>query len=280
MPSACARFSACAIWLATWSARPSSSRALCASASRRLLPFDELEREEERAVVELAEVGGGGDVGVIDVRGGHRFALEARHDLGEMAHLLVKHLHREPLSHVRVLGLVDRAHAPLAEQTLDTVTPADGLPDERRRAARTLTRCAAFPSARSPIDAFYRSRSRRARRPLVRGRGVGFRGVDRLLHQVYLARAVPRGILRGECAQRRSGIPEAIARIFFATWRGFERVPKGPQARIRPGNHRCRMGHLAAESPELPVAVPAAVPHRGFKDRSRYLTVSPIAGSS
>ena len=45
------------------------------------LALDVLEHEEERAVLELAEVGGGRDVRVLDVRRGHRLALEARDDL-------------------------------------------------------------------------------------------------------------------------------------------------------------------------------------------------------
>ena len=49
--------------------------------------LDELEHEEERAVLELAEVGGGDDVRVVDVRRRHRLALEARDDLGQARHL-------------------------------------------------------------------------------------------------------------------------------------------------------------------------------------------------
>ena len=95
-----------------WSARPSSRRPSAIDLAQRV-PLDVLEDEEERAVLEHAEVGRGGDVRVVDVRGGQRLALEARDDLGQAAHLRVKHLHREALAHVGVLGLVDRAHAPL-----------------------------------------------------------------------------------------------------------------------------------------------------------------------
>ena len=56
--------------------------------------LDELEDQEERTVLELSEVGGRGDVRVIDVGRGHGLALEARDDLGHPAHLGVEHLHR------------------------------------------------------------------------------------------------------------------------------------------------------------------------------------------
>ena len=43
-----------------------------------LLALDILEHEEEAALIEAPVVVGGGDVGVVKVRGGHRFALKAR----------------------------------------------------------------------------------------------------------------------------------------------------------------------------------------------------------
>ena len=112
------------------------------------VPFDELENEEERAVLELAEVGGGGDVRMVDVRGGHRLALEAGDHLRQAAHLGVKDLHREALAHVGVLRLVDGAHSPFAEQAIDPVATRQDRSDERLRAARARRRLLLFPGRR------------------------------------------------------------------------------------------------------------------------------------
>jgi hypothetical protein len=70
---------------------------------------------------------------MIDVRRCHRFALEARDDLGQAAHLRVEHLDREPLVHVRVLALVDRAHSAFADEAHHFVALAEHRPDERAR---------------------------------------------------------------------------------------------------------------------------------------------------
>ncbi len=121
--------------------------------------LDELEHQEERTVLELSEVRGRRDVRVIDVGGGHRLALEARHDFGHAAHLRVEHLHREALAHVGVLGLVDRTHPAFADQALDEVTPAERHPDEGLRPAR--------PEARSVNLAVSGGQD-----PFRRGRGV------------------------------------------------------------------------------------------------------------
>ena len=98
------------------------------------LALDELEREEERAVLELAEVGRGDDVRVIDVRRCHRLTLEAGDDLRLARHLGVEHLDRHALAHERVLGLVHRAHAAFTEEALDPVALADHGADQRLRA--------------------------------------------------------------------------------------------------------------------------------------------------
>ena len=97
------------------------------------LALHELEREEERAVLELAEVRRRDDVRMIDVRRCHRFPLEARDDLRLAGHLRVEHLDRHALAHERVLGLVHRAHAALTEEALDLVAIADRAADERLR---------------------------------------------------------------------------------------------------------------------------------------------------
>ena len=88
-------------------------------------PRDVLEDEEERAVAQAAEVGGRGDVGVLDVPGGDGLALEAREDLGALREVGVEHLERDALAHVHVLREVHRAHAALAQQVLDAVTLRD-----------------------------------------------------------------------------------------------------------------------------------------------------------
>ena len=80
MPSACARASAAAICRVMWSARRDGEPAVGDDLAE-ARSLDELEHEEERAVLELAEVGRGRDVRMIDVRGRHRLALEARDDL-------------------------------------------------------------------------------------------------------------------------------------------------------------------------------------------------------
>ena len=108
---------------------PERERARRPSVVAQALAFDVLEHEEERAVLELAEVGRGGDVRVLDVRGGHRLALEARDDLGHARHLGVEHLDRDALAHERVLGRVDRAHAALAEERVDAVAIREDHPD-------------------------------------------------------------------------------------------------------------------------------------------------------
>ena len=119
------------------------------------VPLDELEDEEERAVLELPEVRRRGHVGVVDVRRGHRFALEAGHHFRLAAHLGVKHLHREPLPHVGVLGFVHRAHTPLAEQAIDSVATAQHRADERRsarRGAETAFCCSALTPRAPPSE--------------------------------------------------------------------------------------------------------------------------------
>src|SRR5205085_2982136 len=77
--------------------------------------LDVLEDEEAGPVLELAEVGRARDVGVLDVRGGHRLALEARDDLRLTRHLAMEHLERKSLAHMRVLDAVDGTHSALAE---------------------------------------------------------------------------------------------------------------------------------------------------------------------
>jgi hypothetical protein len=132
-----------------------------AMASRKLLPFDVLEDQEERAVIEISEVGRRSDVGVLDVGGGHGLALEPGDDFGQAAHLRVKDLEGEALVHVGMLGQVDRTHATLADDALDPIAATQNDADERSRTARAgVTTLAepfalAFPAAWSlaaPID--------------------------------------------------------------------------------------------------------------------------------
>ncbi len=86
---------------------------------------DELEHQEHRAVGQLAEVGGARDVRVLDIAGGHRFALEARHHLGHTGQLAAQHLHGEPLAHQHVLGGIHLAHAALTNERVDAVTVSE-----------------------------------------------------------------------------------------------------------------------------------------------------------
>jgi hypothetical protein len=84
-----------------------------------------LEHQVVRAVVELAEVARGGDVGVLDATGGDRLALEASHDLFFVEELAVEHLQRHRLPHVHVFGAIDGAHPALAEQAEDAIALRD-----------------------------------------------------------------------------------------------------------------------------------------------------------
>ncbi len=85
----------------------------------------ELEDEEERAVGELAEVGRGSNVRVVDGAREDRLTLEPRHHLRLPEQLAVKHLQREELAHVRVLDAVDDPHAALAESFHDPIAICD-----------------------------------------------------------------------------------------------------------------------------------------------------------
>ena len=99
-----------------------------------VLALHEFEHQENRAVGELAEVGRGGDVGVLDVRRRHRLALEPRDDLGHRGELAVQDLDREPLAHEHVLGGVDPTHATFAQQRVDAIAV-------REHGADALIRC-------------------------------------------------------------------------------------------------------------------------------------------
>ena len=72
---------------------------------------------------------------MLDVRGGHGLSLEACDHLGEPTHLGMEDFDGHALVHVRVLGLIDRAHAALADQPFDEVAPTEHGSDERLGAA-------------------------------------------------------------------------------------------------------------------------------------------------
>jgi hypothetical protein len=96
----------------------------------KILPFDVLEDEEERAVRELAEIGRRRDVRVLDVRGGHRFAFESRDHLRHPRHLLVQDLDGHALVHEQMLGAIHRTHPAQAKHLVDAITLREHLADE------------------------------------------------------------------------------------------------------------------------------------------------------
>ncbi len=69
------------------------------------------------------------DVGVIQCRGGLRFALETAQCLGILRYLVGKELQGNETVELDVLGLVDHSHAAAAEFLQDAVM-RDGLSDE------------------------------------------------------------------------------------------------------------------------------------------------------
>ena len=135
---------------------------------------DELLHDEVgAAVVEQAEVVDLADVGVADRAGGARLLLEALHGDALLRLRRVEDLDRDEPAEAEVLGLVDRAHAALAEDALDDVAVADGPADEvglevARRLERAASRAAdgALAPARARRCGSSRGRSRAARASL------------------------------------------------------------------------------------------------------------------
>ena len=119
-------------------------------------PRDELHGEEERAVVERAEVDDADDVRVREEARRVRLALEALRDLGDAPETGEQRLHREVLAGGEVRRLVDRAHPASADAADEPVASGDHRADARvggfghlRSAARSLMTERPAPRSRS-----------------------------------------------------------------------------------------------------------------------------------
>jgi len=80
----------------------------------------------------LANVVNGADVGMIQRRGGLRFAPETAQGLRVFGYFVRQKLERNKAIQSRVLGLVHNAHA-AATELLDNAVVGDGLPNHERR---------------------------------------------------------------------------------------------------------------------------------------------------
>jgi hypothetical protein len=98
-----------------------------------LLALDILEHEEEAALIEAPVVVGGGDVGVVKVRGGHRFALKARQHRRVAHHIGAQDLERHPLADAGVIDEVDCSHAALTQEPLYFIATRHRGADQRGR---------------------------------------------------------------------------------------------------------------------------------------------------
>ncbi len=106
-------------------------RALGPQGAPQVLPLQELHRDVDQAVAGLPEVRDVDDVLVADARGALRLLQEARDQLGTAAQIGEEDLQRDALADDRMLGLVHRAHAPLAHLADDPVAIGDDRPDQR-----------------------------------------------------------------------------------------------------------------------------------------------------
>jgi hypothetical protein len=105
-------------------------RALAQQALGERLALEELHHHERPAVAGGAEVGDVDDVLVADRGGEPRLLLEPRDDLILARVLVEQDLDRDALADQRVGGLVDRAHAALADLARDVVAAEQGLADQ------------------------------------------------------------------------------------------------------------------------------------------------------
>jgi hypothetical protein len=96
---------------------------------RQALPLEEFHHEVRGAVRCHAHVVDVDDPAMADGRRGLRLAEEALDDLLVADDLGVEKLHRAPAVDEDVLGLVDRAHPPFAEQPGQAVPALENLPD-------------------------------------------------------------------------------------------------------------------------------------------------------
>ena len=92
---------------------------------------EELHDDERAAVVGGAEVGDVDDVLVADRAREPRLLQQARDEVALRDELLQQHLHRDALADDGVLGLVDRAHAALADAAHDLVAVRQDGADQR-----------------------------------------------------------------------------------------------------------------------------------------------------
>nr|WP_293258139.1 hypothetical protein [Nannocystis sp.] len=104
--------------------------ALALQQGREVLAFEVLHRQEGEALLRVAEVGDVDDVLVVQHRRGAGLLEEAGDDLGAVAVLGGEHLHGELAADRDVLGLVDRAHAALADQLEQAIAIGEDVADE------------------------------------------------------------------------------------------------------------------------------------------------------
>ena len=97
--------------------------------------LDELHDVIRHAVL-LADAEDRDDVGVVQLGGGLRLALEPPLGLGVEQHVLGQHLERDVTAQRHLLGLVDDAHAPLADLAEDAKIAE--LPQRGSRRCRRL----------------------------------------------------------------------------------------------------------------------------------------------
>ena len=98
------------------------------------LPLVEGHGDEQRAVLGLADLVDGADVGVVDLRGGPRLAQEPPLLLLGGAALAGEELQGHQAVELQVAGLVDHAHAAAAEALQDLVV-RDGAADHEAASA-------------------------------------------------------------------------------------------------------------------------------------------------
>ena len=96
-----------------------------------VLPLEELLDDEGGPVLGLADVEDVNHVRVADDVGGARLAEEAHDHLGALAVLFAQQLDRHVPAEPGVLGTVDFAHAPRAEQRVEPVLAGEDLPRAR-----------------------------------------------------------------------------------------------------------------------------------------------------
>ena len=128
IPFACADSSASAIWIPR-SSSVASSIGPAPDPLRERLSLEQLHGDEVLALVLVDRVDGA-DPGVVERRGRARLALEALEGGRVGGELGGQELERDVPAELRVLGLVDDAHAAAAELRDDPVV-GDGLADHR-----------------------------------------------------------------------------------------------------------------------------------------------------